>query len=87
MREWERERKCVWQVGRSTHVGTRAMKRKKSPSVSQQDRVNSQAEVAHEQKHMAAPGIIKILFPVPQSPAETEVSSRRKSGFCQTANL
>lgn len=49
---------------------------KKMPSASQRDGVNSQAEVAaHKQKHMAERGIIKILFPLLQSPAETEVST------------
>lgn len=76
------EKVCVagWQ---NYTCGHRNYEKEKSP----QDRVNSQAEVAPEQKHMAAPGIIKILFPVPQSPAETKVSSQRQSGFCQTANL
>lgn len=49
---------------------------KKMPSVSQHDGVNSQAEVAaHKQKHMVERGIIKISFPLLQSPAETQVST------------
>lgn len=59
-------------------VGTETMKNK-CLSVSQNDRMNSQAEVAaHEQKHMVVRGIIKILFLVPQSPTETKVSTEVK---------
>lgn len=61
--------------GQNSMCGHRNYEKQMS-SVSQNDRMNSQAEVAaHEQKHMAARGIVKILFLVPQCPTETKVST------------
>lgn len=86
---------CVWlcvycEGGQHYMYGHIFWTMKKMPSVSQHDRVNSQAEVAaHKQKHMERKRIIKIMFPLPWSPTETEniSSSQRRSVFCETANL
>lgn len=60
--------------GQNSMCGHRNYEKQMS-SVSQNDRMNSQAEVAaHEQEHMAVQGI-KILFVVPQRPTETKVST------------
>lgn len=65
-----------WAGGQNYMYGHILGTMKKMPSVSQHDGVNSQAEVAaHKQKHMVERGIIKISFPLLQSPAETQVST------------
>ena len=61
--------------GQNSMCGYRNYKKQMS-SVSHNDRMNSQAEVAaREQKHMVVQRIIKILLLVPQSPSETKVST------------
>ncbi len=68
---------CVsWAGGQHYMYGHILWTMKKMPSVSQHEGVNSQAEVAaHKQKHMEEQRILQILFPLPQSPTEAEVST------------